>query len=428
MSGTRYDGAEKSLAAGSIFVIHPPGDRRSFGYLLWQIMGETETDIVAAMECLQIDRPGFYGHIYGIRGISYELIIKNRWAQRLDEYFPKNWLLFKEKFYEHVERIRQQTLNSITANRGAAGYAAQLIAVASEPENQTSFGFLLWQIMGKSKINIEKALACLKIDSRAFVGFIYGHRQVQYALIIRNQWDQRLAKSYPEDWVLFKDAFYKHVEKIRQQTQVPPPENKESLGYAVWQILGGEKFDLDLASERLGIRKSVLTSVLENRFKTQKKIKAELDFGKLETCYPQTWKKYKSKFQRHFGSFKETESEVWLRIPDNKKTFGFVLSKIIGGRNAHVGKTAEYLGISTPYLSNIIHGRNLVPPKSIIDQWHIKLELKFPDEWQKNKRQYAERLKGAVGAKKVLAKKIAAEILRPKRGQHAVALKSANPQ
>lgn len=79
----------------------------------------------------------------------------------------------------------------------------------------------------------------------------------------------------------------------------PQPEDKQSFGYVLWRILGGENASIRVAAGRLGIGPSTLSSILHGRRRISRQAMAEKDWrGVFAAHYSGTWLDQQAAFEQ----------------------------------------------------------------------------------------------------------------------------------
>jgi plasmid maintenance system antidote protein VapI len=362
-----------------------PNDKNSFGYVLWSILGGKDTSIGEAAEHLHIHRVRLSAIIHGRENISQKALINKQWRETLAQHYPEAWHRHKAAFEQYANTL---TIRSISKTH--------------EPDDKNSFGYVLWSILGGKDAHMGEAAERLQIHRSNLSTIIHGKwRRVLPKTLAERKWRETLAQHYPEAWQRHQAAFEQYadastkrsVSKTRESSITREPDDKNSFGYVLWNILGGKDANMREAAMRLQIHRVSLSAIIHGRKRISQKALINKQWREtLAQHYPEAWHRHKATFEQHANTLTK-RSISKIREPDDKNSFGYVLWSILGGKDASMGEAAERLQIDNANLSKIIDGkwRRVLPKTLAKRKWRETLAQYYPEAWQKYKVAFEER-------------------------------------
>jgi|GEM_PF-2928622 plasmid maintenance system antidote protein VapI len=349
-----------------------PEDEKSFGYLLWLIIGGEDADINDAAQCLRIFPGTLDALLHGKKGISQQGIASRQWRTILAGHYPDAWRRYAVDFEKHVAalptygKIKSQNL-----------------------EDDGSFGFVLWLILGGENADIPEAAKRLKVHYSAITKAIYGLWKPSQQIMKDKRWRETFAEYYPETWRQYESLF---EERSAPSVRTPcVSEDKKSFGYAVWLIIGGNRANIQEAAKRLKVDRSELSKIVCGRKQPSQNTVDEKQWRQtFAEHYPDAWRQYENLFEKSFATL--TDRQLKPHEPEDKESFGYILWLIIGGKNAQKNKAAEQLKIDSGSLRAIIYGRGN-PSQELVKerQWRKILAEHYPDAWEQYETLFEER-------------------------------------
>ncbi len=346
-----------------------PDDKESFGYVLWLILGGKEADRDLVAKRLKVSVQTVTAYIHGRAKISQEKIKDGKWRKTFAKHYSENWKKYKGLFEE-----RAATLEAKPAARKYPG-----------PKDKSSFGYVLWLIIGGENANFSIAAEHLGLNSQRISEYIHGKKEPSQEYIEANKWRELLALHYPDGWKQYGNLFGRRFKNLpaKPRTAVPKePEDKSGFGYALWLVLGGKKANMELAAERLAIAPRRLSALIHGKQKTSQKYIEDNGWRAIfERHYPKTWKKNRDFFE---SSVKKLAVKRGNRKsePQDKEGFGYALWLVIGGEKANLAQAAERLKVDLPYLHGIIHGEESISRKSIEERgWRATFAVEYKNSW-----------------------------------------------
>lgn len=171
------------------------------------------------------------------------------------------------------------------------------------------------------------------------------------------------------------------------------PENKDGIGYIIWEIIGGKAADTRSAAKLLGVSTGQLNDVIYNKTLISSRLIEERNWrGVFQKNFPEKWTQHEQKFNALTAKLPAHIGRQSFE-PENKDSAGYWLWLIVGGKNIRLKETAKLLNVGAPTLSMFIHDRRKVSQQTITDnQWFKKLAEKHHDTWSL----YGGNLKAAV--------------------------------
>ncbi len=278
-----------------------PKDKASFGYVLWLIIGGKNANKGLAAQQLGIARPSLSNVIHGKKRISQQAIIQKRWRKILSTHYSERWRKHSDDFEKYAATMPSMAYLSL------------------EPKDKTSFGYVLWQILGGEAGRFTEAARRLQIDRPALTAIFQGRRTISQNGLAEKQWEAILATHYPDNWRRHSSAFTSFIAKLPKSTGFPTrePSDKASFAHVLWLILGGKNLDIVKATRHLKIDNSSLSAIFRGHRRITKKTIVDKQWRQIfARHYPEEWKKYAAAFERRVAMQPATVG-VSTREPEN---------------------------------------------------------------------------------------------------------------
>jgi hypothetical protein len=261
------------------------------------------------------------------------------------------------------------------------------------------FGYTLWLILGGKDADMNKAAALLQVSSRNLHNIIVCMCGISQQEVNDKEWRQILATHYPKTWQKHGDAFNQYAAALTQhpgrtcEYKNAEPGNKNSFGYALWLVIGGENADVKEAASRLNARPCDLNSLISGACGiSRQKVVLNRWPELLAEHYPEAWRRYGSVFEERLADLPERPGRT-SREPRNKESFGHLLWLVLGGKKANVSKAAQRLEVKDCILSDILRGRKKPSQQWLKNkQWRKILAENYPDAWKQYEKVFDERV------------------------------------
>ncbi|MFA5041377.1 MAG: helix-turn-helix transcriptional regulator [Bdellovibrionales bacterium] len=181
--------------------------------------------------------------------------------------------------------------------------------------------------------------------------------------------------------------FIKH--RCRRKRTIKEPADKDSFGYTLWAIVGGEVTNRKKVAELLGISSRSLGEIFHGKWKpTQDYINKRNWDRKLAKKFPVAWRENKKVYKERKSKLQKARSEICE--PENKESFGYAVYLILGEKDADIDKAVLCLNkaslpgqkISASNLRSILYGA-WRPSQAWLEKnnWRGALIESYPDGW-----------------------------------------------
>ena len=108
------------------------------------------------------------------------------------------------------------------------------------------------------------------------------------------------------------------------------PQDKDSFGYAVWLIIGGEEAKFSVSAKLLGIGRTALSEVVHSTANTNQEVLEKYNWReKMAAHFPDAWKQHEAIFEERAAALPEYDGNR-MREPKDKTGFGHVIFIIFG--------------------------------------------------------------------------------------------------
>ncbi len=354
-------------------------DQPALGSVLWAILGGETADLHLAARRLRLTYNTLVDIVHGRRAVSHRVIAAGKWRDVLNEHYHPGWSNFGTAF------IR---LAIDPARRG------KRTAPIAEPANHLSFGHVLWRILGGCDADFVKAARRLDIPVAKLRTVLSGESRISLGLIARNHWRDVLAAHYPAGWAALADMFERRAKvdarKVWNRSRKSRPGRAGSFGHLLWQILGGEAFNVKRSAVLLEIPSKRLTGIIKGDAKATKAEVAGKGWSdRLAAQYPETWAIHAAAFQKSFEGLQADRRDP----PAEPDTFAYVLWKILGCDDRRMSEAATRLGLSPSYLCGILHDHRRPMQTTIITKkWREVFARYYADGWATYRDLFEERV------------------------------------
>jgi plasmid maintenance system antidote protein VapI len=175
-----------------------PKDTESFGHILWLILGGKETEIVESAPRLNITAKQLTAIIHSRRKIYQEILSDNYWREILAAYYPNTWQKFSTTFEQRV-----------TALPSKSGFTA-----SDQREDDGSFGYALWLIIGGKKTNLAKTAQHLGISLSALCELLHRKKCISQRELADKKWRKVFVTHCGENWRQHLSSFEERAGKL----------------------------------------------------------------------------------------------------------------------------------------------------------------------------------------------------------------------
>jgi plasmid maintenance system antidote protein VapI len=360
--------------SGSSNTYGEPKDKAGFGYVLWLVIGGKDANKAVAAQRLGIARPSLSNVIHGTKRISQQALTQKRWREILAKHYPDNWRKYSADFERYAASMPRKA------------------HLSPEPKDKTSFGHILWHILGGEEARFAEAARRLKIDPSSLTDICQGRRKISQKGLADKKWEKILAAHYADNWPRHSAAFHSFIAKLPKSSTgfaTREPSNKASFAHVLWLILGGKNIGAAAATRRLKTDATQLSAIFCGLRRLSRKTLARKQWRKvLAKHYPDAWNRHAAAFERHTAML-PASAGVSTREPKDPGSFGHVLWLILGGKDTELSVSASRLGISARKLSAIIHGGE-IPSQGMLasKSWSKVLAAHFPDTWREHGDRY----------------------------------------
>lgn len=276
-----FEQVAKELPAGGTKLVEP-ADRNSFGYALYRVLGGEAAYLADGAERLGVGRQPLMDMIAGKAEVTQSYIERKNWRRIFAKYYPAPWTDHQKLFEKQFDLLPKSAPRKLRSSRKRRG-----------------FGYVVGLIIGGENADIARAAKLLDIGEPFLRNLLNEREKPRQAYIETKEWARILSKNYPNTWERFAALFEKEFIKLSVRNdghKFESPSDKESLGYALWLIVGGENALKTAAARRLRTNIDRLNRVLEGKTSITQ---FDKDFWieKMKKYYPDTWEKYGRLFE-----------------------------------------------------------------------------------------------------------------------------------
>ncbi len=354
-----------------------PEDRGSFGYILWTILGGRRIDLPLAAQRLKLSSERLSGIVHGHTSLSRRFVSSKQWDRVLAEHYPDTWSKHRASFLARLE--------TLAAYRGDGAHAQK------KPEDRSSFGYIVWKILGGRAIGLPLAAQRLGLPKGRLSAILHSHIRPSQQFVTSRQWDRVLGLHYPQAWATHRDAFFARLETLTAHPgadagSAEPPRDGKSFGYALWLVLGAKVMDRERASALLQIPNTTLSTMIHGEKKpTQSLLKRKCWRETIAQHYPQGWQDYGEVFETRALRLK-THRGAKTASQDSGAKLAAILRMILGTDAESLKTAAMHLRMRPSMLQKILDGRTRIQPRFIRNKhWPQILAENYPVQWQRHR-------------------------------------------
>lgn len=383
-----------------------PENKEGIGHVLWNILGGEKASRKQAALKLGITVSYLSRIIHGQIPLTWKAINQKKLVEKLAEHYQEGWAENRAAFEQYLNKI------------------PRAIAIhPKEPKDKDSFGHLIWEIIGGKEAYVSETARHLKINPEVLAGIIQRGGVSQQAITEQN-WREVFKEQYPAAWEMHAVAFEQHVQLLRANrsgSDTHQPQNEDSFGFILWNILGGKKTRLLLAAKHLKIPHDQLTKIVHDKRSATQALLREKKWRKvLAEHYSTGWIQQQADFER-YAAILPADNLNHCKEPENKDSPGHVLWQALGGPHARIREAAKFMGINERRLSKIIQGTLPFPIQEMNEKnWNAIIAEHYPKNWYERRSAPKRKVKRSKPKRKVSKK--------PKRRKTVKPCKETKPQ
>jgi hypothetical protein len=406
-----------------------PNDANSVGFKLFQIIGGEDANFKITSESLGISPGSLSNYIHAHAPLSSRVVERKNWAAILERDFPQGWAAHGQAFLDQLGAAPATTRDPDAKRTTKHSRAPR------EPSDKDSLGYKLYLIIGGANASVSDAAPKLGISPNPLSMYLHGHNAITRRQFDGKGWQAAFETHFAAGWKAHGEAFMAQLaiespakeakpEKIAKAPKEPAaktekpaavgrgkgggkgkapkePENKDSLGYKLYEIIGGADAKIGVTATMLGIEASRLSGMLHSKMPLRKAMFDNKNWKNiLAANFPQAWAEKGAAFvaqltaesasaathapkgPRATYSFNANRRGKPSKRPENEETLGFTIWSLMGERNFRLVDAVPVLRLDEIKLGNLIHNRGKVP-QSFMDQhdWAGKLERANPEGW-----------------------------------------------
>ncbi|MFA5957768.1 hypothetical protein [Hyphomicrobium sp.] len=261
-----------------------------------------------------------------------------------------------------------------------------------DPTRETPFGKLVGIIIKECGLSYRAAARLLKLSPNLLSDIVAGRKDATRRLIAERGWAEQLEKYDPEIWERHRVRFENLASKLASKARYhhSSPANHSTIGFVLWQILGGVAYDAEQAKLVLAIDRGRLHDILHGKIRLSQQYIAENDWvGRLQAHYADAWNEFGENFLRQVGQLQPRTRIIKSREPSDRTSFGYILWKILGGPYIGHSLATDVLGVSKHELRDLIYEKNWWRTTRIdLKSWRDVLAKEFPEQWQLHREQF----------------------------------------
>lgn len=287
-----------------------PVNEQSFGYVVWRILGGETASIRKAAQRLSINPSALSSILHGRTQISQQALIEKNWRDVFATHYPDTWLKHQADFERYATTLPEQQRKH-----------------APQPKDEQSFGYIVWRILGGKHAKIRLAAKRLGVDPSSLSSILHGRWQISQRALTEKNWRDVLAAHYPNTWPIHQSAFEQCALTLPDPGIKPSqPEDKESLGYALWHILGGKDADIYAAAKRLKLEPCDLNDILHGRRQISQRFIATKHWRDVLALH------YRGAWANHKAAFEQRAAALHVRFGNKSLRYQFVSRDRTAGR------------------------------------------------------------------------------------------------
>ena len=246
-----------------------------------------------------------FSKILGGERVSQQYIKQHKFREVFAAKHHEKWIKYKARFEKIVAKLPEKS----SKNRGRV----------RQPKDKDSFEWLIWRIAGGYRMNRRFVAKLLGFKNPLHLRYFFSGRQpLSQKAILARRWKKILKREFPEAWKEWGGLFDErlkllrlHKGKIRGEI-----EDKDSFGYALYLVLGGENIDAPVAARRLKISERALNLYFQGGYISQD-IARRRDWRKVfARYYAESWNENRIFFEEQFQelAFNRTEALIESNI------------------------------------------------------------------------------------------------------------------
>lgn len=258
-----------------------------------------------------------------------------------------------------------------------------------------SFGELVALMLKECGLDARTGANLLHTTPGGVRNIIAGRGMPTQEFLKKRHWRQQFEFFYPEVWRRHRDAFEREASRLAAvpRRSHKMPVERDTIGFVLWNILGGSLFETDQAMRLLRVTRSQLVSILNNdQSVTQQFIGRREWPARLAEHYNEGWLAFGEQFNERLGKLQPRPGGA-RRTPEprDQTSLGHTFWKIIEGRP---GRAVHLVGVSRHELRRIFRNQRkaaaLMPKLAV---WRERFCLHFPKTWELYRAEFEERVR-----------------------------------
>jgi len=127
----------------------------------------------------------------------------NYWREILAAYYPDSWQRFVTIFEQRVTALPSKAVTSATKH-----------------QDDGSFGYALWLIIGGEKAKLDETAKQLGISLSTLCGFLHKKKRISQQVLAHKKWHMVFMTYYPEGWKQYMPLFEERAAKLPKKEKV----------------------------------------------------------------------------------------------------------------------------------------------------------------------------------------------------------------
>jgi hypothetical protein len=168
---------------------HEPKDKDGFGHVLWLILGGKKAGNIDAAFYLDISAQKLSSIIHDRGSISQEMLANKYWREILAAYRPSLWRNYADIFEQRSMMLCKSSSFCVV------------------PEDDGSFGHILWQILGGRDSDLTEAAKRLRVSLLILCNALHGKSGIYWQTLIHKKWRDAFANHYSDNWIALASIF-----------------------------------------------------------------------------------------------------------------------------------------------------------------------------------------------------------------------------
>ena len=166
--------------------------------MLWLILGGDAVNMGRAARLLEMMPKKLADIIKDDLQVSQAYIADHDWCERLAAHYPETWRLHAASFQQRLAGLPRRPL----------GRAAAI-------NDETSFGHIVWKIIGGKDASVANAAERLHLHPSNLSAILHGRSRPTQQTIKKKRWRQTFARYYGEGWAAYRQVFEERARQLR---------------------------------------------------------------------------------------------------------------------------------------------------------------------------------------------------------------------